>query len=67
MASSPSRTFCKFLNHEFTLMDTNLLVVAAVYDRRSQNDFYLCHPWLALLRDCRSYRKHFIVRADVRH
>jgi hypothetical protein len=28
--------FLQFLNHEFTPMDTNLLVVAAVYDRRSR-------------------------------
>jgi len=40
-------------------MDTNLLVVAAVYDRRSQNDFYPCHPWLALLRDYRGHEKTF--------
>ena len=31
--------FPQFLNHEFTPMDPNLLVLAAVADRRSQNEF----------------------------
>jgi hypothetical protein len=31
--------FLQFLNQEFTSMDTNLLVVAAVSERRSQNEF----------------------------
>jgi len=29
--------------------------------------FYQCHPWLALLRDCRSHESIFIPRANLRH
>jgi hypothetical protein len=31
--------FLQFLNQEFTSIDTNLLVVAAVSERRAQNEF----------------------------